>query len=604
MRPWKLAIVLSFYSFAALAQEQMAMRINEKGIMKVLQMVLQYNTATKESRTVVIPQNIYKFSIPKAQLLNHPIIPVLNEVSDVNLNRDLDFYLDTSDIKISGNVDTKSLKAQIFNSTEKGFDIRLSLNLPKVTVNGASLSLCEDKQISSKNCGRGLKATMTNVKISTMSRPVILTAVLRLRTDGQVARVSVQSVASNLEGKGSPNLDMTFKALTIPRIAIVINGQETELDTSRLKDEILKRKIFLGKKLFAFAADFITGDVAEMINVYLVNKSVATSYQVYRQDYQPITFNEFVVQYQQNLATDNTFVRRPVVIPLENKQPNPMAIMMAQIAEVIRSAQAEVILKKISTPGNKDIELAGLLNFILNGKKLNVRNTLGNSNRLLPKLDLNAQRNYDINLAISEPLINGALDVANSTRLFQEIFEKLAPVPGFSVKSVKLHFSGDRALVAIVNAQVDLKKLESKGVKKWFKNKIAAWLERNNNNAIIYFPIEVSVIPVFKTLPSGGTGLDLKVLSPFNNTQLVNRFNYPSNVPAMTETVREGVMEELKDSLDEHTNKTYNIDLSKFLNQAGVVFLPKTISINQGAYLMMNLDIIDIKFNSKNPNQR
>lgn len=583
----------------------MALRINEKGIMKVLQMAVKYNTATKESRTVVIPQNIYKFTIPKAQLQSNPIIPVLNEISDLNMNKNLDFYLNTSDIKINGDVDVKSLKAQIFNSSESGFDLRLSLNLPKVVVSGPRLSLCENKLKGKASCGSGLKTTLSNLKITTTSRPVVLTVVLRLRTDGQVARVSVRSVNSNLEGSSAPGLNINFDSITVPKIAIVINGQETELDTSRLKSEILKRKTFLGKKLLAFAADFIASDVAEMINVYLVNKSVATSYQVYRQDNKPVTFNEFVEYHQQEI--DNTYVHRQIQPPLQSPKPiqaNPVTGMLAQIADIVRSAQADVVLKKISTPGDKDIQLEGALNFILNGARINVRNTLGNSSKVLPKLNLSAQRNYDINLAISEPLLNGALDVANSTKLFQKIFEKLSPVPGFSIRSVKLHFQGDRALVAVVNAQVDLKKLQSKGVRSWFKNKIAAWLERNNNNSVIYFPIEVSVVPTFKALPGGGTGLDLRVLSPFNYVSLPNRFKYPSNVPAMTETVREGVMEELKGSLEPHTNKTYSVDLSKFLNQSGVVFMPKTISINQGAYLMMNLDIVDIKFNSKNPNQR
>jgi hypothetical protein len=592
-----LILFLVLTSSLAHAQEQMVLRLNEKGIMKILQMGLQYNTSTKEARTVVIPQNIYKFTIPKAKLLSNPIIPVVNEISDLNLNRDMDFYLHTSDIKIQGDVDSKSLKAQIFNSHDQGFDVKLSLSLPSISVLGPRLSLCEDKQKGAKKCGTGLTATVSQLKINTVGKPFILAVILRLKTDGKVARVSVRSVESNLEAKDSPGLNINFKSLDIPRIAIVIDGQETELDTSRLKDEILKRKQFLAQKLLSFAADFIANDVAEMLNVYLVNKDVATSYQVYRKN-NLATFDEFLSEREMPVSNKN-YVRQSLSI-----NENPMSSMMTQISDLIRNANVSIALKKILTPGDKDIELSGVVGFMLNGHEMNVKNTLGNSNRQLPKINLEAQRNYDINLAISEPLINGALDLANSTKLFQEVFESISPVKGFSIRNVKLHFNGERALVAVVNAQVDLKQLESKTVTSWFKNRIAAWLERNNNNAIIYFPIEVSVIPVFKTLTGGGVGLDLRVLSPFNYAELSNRFNYPTNVPDMTETVKVGVMEELRESLEPHTNKTYSIDLSKFLNQSGVVFKPKTISINQGAYLMMNLDIVDIKFNSNNPTQR
>lgn len=606
MMPFKLALLFVLISGQLFAQEQMALRVNEKGIMKILRLAIQYNTASKESRNVVIPGNIYKFTLPKEELASHPLIPIVNEISDLNMHRDLDFYFSSSDINVSGDVDANSLKTEIFNSHENGFDVRLSLNLPQIRVSGARLSLCENKLRNQKRCGSGLKATLSDLRISTTSHPISLSIVLRLRTDGQVARVSVRSVRSNLEGRNAPGLNMNFLSLDIPRIAIIINGVETELDTSKLRDQILRYKTFLGKKLLSFAADFIANDVAEMLNVYLINKEVATSYLVYRKDHR-INFNEFLSNRNEfetyRARVDNTAVHRSFV-PYRRPEMNPMNALMSELSQLVRYAQVELSLGKISTPGNKDIELSGILNFILNGRRINFRNRFGNSNRALPALNLSSQRNYDINLAISEPLINGALDLANANNLFQSIFETISPVKGFSIRSVKLHFAGSRSLIGVVNAQVDLKQLESKGVGQWFKNKIAAWLERNNNNSVIYFPIEVQVIPTVKTLPGGGAGLDLRVISPFNYTNLPNRFRYPTNVPEMTETVKDGVMEELKTSLEPHTNKTYSIDLSKFLNQSGVVFLPRTLSINQSAYLLMNLDIVDLKFNAQSPNQR
>jgi hypothetical protein len=598
MKFWKIVSLFLALTSSAFAQDQMVLRLNEKGIMKVLKMALQYNTSAKGSRSVIIPQNIYKFAIPKTQFLSNPIIPVINEISDLNLNKDLEFYLHTSDILVSGEVDEKSLKAQIFNSTENGFDVKISIKLPSISAEGSKLNLCEDKAMNSKTCGDGLKVSLNQLNIHTFGNPISLSIVLKLRTEGKVARVSIKSVETNLEGKDAPSLNINFKSIDLPQISIVINGQETILETSRLKDEILKRKQFLANKLLAFVADFVAHDLAEMINVYLVNKEVATSYQIYRKN-NPMKFDEFISSRDYPLVP---YQRKPLQPSLQ--QSNPMTAMMNQISDLVRHAQVDVSLRKISTPSNKDIELSGLVNFMLNGQVMNIKNTLGNSNRQLPKINLDRHRDFDINFAISEPLINGALDLANSTKLFQEVFEAISPVKGVSIRSVKLHFSGIKSLVFVVNAQVDLKLLESKGVKAWFKNRIAAWLERNNNNSVIFFPIEVSVIPVFKTLPGGGTGLDLRVLSPFGLSELPNRFQYPTNVPDMTETVKDGVMEELRASLEPFTNKTYSVDISKFLNQSGVVFVPRSISFSEGAYLLMNLDLLDIKFDSKNPIQR
>lgn len=576
-------------SFGTFAQEQLAVRINEQGILKVLRMAIQYNTASKADRTITIPKNIYKFTIPKSQIHSVPLIPIINEMTNLNLNRDVDFYLNTSDIKVSGQVDVKSLKTTILNSSSSGFDLKLSISLPEVELTGAKLSLCENRQGKTKNCGSGLQASVNNVKIKTYSKPVIVTATLRIKTSGKVARVSVRSVTTNLNGKTAPKLSISLGSIVVPRIAIVINGQETELDTSGLKNEILNRKTYLSKELLSFAGDFVAEDLAEMLNVYLVDKGVPTSYRVFRKDDERF-FNEF-----DYVRQDNTYFRMPL-----DRRPinsNPMDIILQEISEIVRSARADVSLKELSTPGNKDIQLSGMLDFVLNNTRLQVKDTLGNSFRTLPKLNLSQYRNSDINLAISEPLINGALDLANSTRLFQDVFNKVSPVKGFSIKNVKLHFHQE-ALVAIINAQVDLKKLESKGIASWFKNQIAAWMERNNNNSVIYFPIEVAVRPVFKMTKAGGVEVALDVGSPFGKKTMNNSFGYPSNVPAMTDTVREGVMDELRGSLEEYVNQTYKVDVSNYLNQSGVEFTPQSISIDRDAYLLINMNIKDIKFSA------
>lgn len=603
MRPWKIACISLFFSAGLFAQEQLALRINEKGLMKVLEMAVRYNTASESSRTFVIPGGIYKFTIPKKQLRSNPIIEVVNEISDLGLDRDLEFYFQSDDIKINGDVDAKSIKAEVIDSTDQGFDIRLSITLPQVEVSGPVLGLCEVKDPITNGCGNGLKATITNLKIVTQKRPVVLESVLRLRTNENVARLRVMSVKSNLEEKSAPSLAINFNNIQVPPIAIIINGQKTQLDTSRLKEEIMRRRSFLSNKLLNFAADFIAQDLVEMINIYLVNKTIATSWMFYNRDL-PLSFNEFLSQGHFLAAQDNTYVRPSLIRPAGIRQSDPIKEMMSQIADLIRHAQVELTLKKVTAVNNKDIELGGLVDFVLNNKSMRVRNTLGNSNRKLPTLDLNKHRDNDVNLAISEPLINGALDLANSTGLFQEIFDNYVGVRGFAIKNVKIHFTSNETFVVVVNSAVDLKELRPDSIAKWFKHKIAAWIERNNNDSVIYFPIQIEVRPKVLKLLNGGVGLNLYVKSPFDKGGLINTFNYPSNVPSMTETVRDGVMKDLKTSLQEYTNKNYNVDLSNFLNQSGVEFRPNMISVSQAAYLLLNLDIVNIKFDSKNPNKR
>ena len=389
-----------------------------------------------------------------------------------------------------------------------------------------------------------------------------------------------------------------------------------------------------------------------MINVYLNNTKIATTVEVYHRN-APSSFQE--IDYKPRFyttAVDNTYVRPAIVIaPIKIKLPAPsspvngnkvspvfydpykvaidntyvkppvmyasyqakpavdvMKVLMDQFSQVVRHAQIDLSLKKLKTPLNKDVELSGLLNFVLNHTTFKVKNTLGNSARVLPALDLSANRGHDINLAISEPVINGALDLVNSTGLFNDLLEEVSDVGGLSINSLKLHFTYSNSLKAVANVAIDLKKVRTSIWNDpigWAETGIGAWLERNNNNGIIYFPLEIEVVPVVTNdISTGGVRLSIKIKSAFNGEKLLNTYNYPSNVGDMFNIVRKGVLKKLHAQLDQYANKNFEIDLTKFLNQSGVEFLPKSIVFNQAAYMLVNLDIKDIKFNSTNPKQK
>jgi hypothetical protein len=584
------ALVACLVSGNLLAQEQLAVRLNEQGILKILTMAVKYNSASRQN--MVIPQNLYDFKLKKRTVQVNPVVRMIGQLRGLNFNGDLPFYLKTSDINVNGSVDEQSLRLEIFNSTDFGFDVRLSIALPGVAIHGRELELCQNRHPTEKECAPGLKVQMAGLRIATVARPIIISAVLQFRNDGRVARVAVGSVDSNLSGAEAPELDITFESLEVPPENFV-DGLFTPTIRNRLRDGIIEQRKYLADKLIAFAAEFLANDVVEMVNRYLIDREVATAYLVQGQGNGGVSFDQFVANRARTPA--------PPYRPRPVRGNDPMTRMLNQIQDVLASSQVEVSLKRIATPSDKDIELLGLMKFVLGNRMIETQNTLGNSRRALPRLDLSPHRRYDLNLAISEPLINAVLDVANSADLFQKMFESLAPIKGVKVKNVKLHFAGDRALVGVVNVEVDLNKLEARGVRSWLTNRVASFLERNNNNGIIFFPIEVSVTPTFKRLRAG-VGLDLRVLSPFTNQELPNRFNYPTNIPLMTDIVKDGVMGELKTALEPHTNKTYSVDLTKYLNKVGVEFLPKSIAINQGAYLTLGIDIVDIKFSAEAAN--
>jgi hypothetical protein len=588
----KLLLVFCLASAQLYAQERLAVRFNEQGILKVLTMAVRYNSAGRQD--MVIPQNLYDFVLKKDSVNVNPLIRMLGQIRGIDLSNDLPFYLKTSDIHITGAVDERSLLTEISNSSNSGFDVRLSLTIPSLAVQSAEMTLCQNRQAAEKDCADGIKVQVKGLRIAAVNKPITISSVFRFRNDGRVARLSVKSVESSLSGPDAPNLDISFESLVVPP-ANFVDGLITPIVRRRLRETFSEQRQFLSDKLISFAAKFLTNDVVEMMNLYLVDRDVVTSYVIHQQKNGSITFDQFVA----NRAKRTVPPYRPRAT---NVGADPMERMLNQISDVLKSSQVAVSLNRIATPGNKDVELLGLVDFKLGNHQITSRNTLGNSRRTLPRLDLSSQRRNDFNLVFSEPLINAALDLANSADLFQKMLESVATIQGVQVKNVKLHFAGDQALVGVVNVEVDLKKLESRGMRSRLTNLVVSFLERNNNNGIIFFPIEISMVPTLRRLRDGGMGFDIRVVSPFTNRELPNQFNYPTNIPLTTDIVKDGIMGKLKESLEPHTNKTYNVDVTRFLKKSGVEFKLKSIGIKQGSYLVLGVDIVDIKFDALTPN--
>ncbi len=609
-----LTVAVILGSFNVMAQEQLAVRVSDKGLLKTMEMAVRYGSGGKKGTSYTIPKDLYSFKIKAKDLLSNPIVPLLNEISNLNLRKDLPFYLETSPIVIKGRVDEKSIVSKIVKQNKDGFDVQVTVNVPSLTVTTPAISLCETKT-KSKRCGEGLKATAKNLSVSITKNPVKLSATFRVKTKSDLAKVQLLGISTNLKSKSGPKLAISFGDVIVPPIFISINNQETELDTSKLRDEIIKRMQFLVEELIDFVADFMSSDMAEMVNSYLIKESVRTSVTVLNYERPTPSLREIdYSDLQPKVAVDNTYVYVPKYItPKLPKgslslppKADPIKEVLAEIAKVIHSAQAKMEVASISTPSAKDIEVAGNLEFSLNKRTMKVGNKVGNSNRPLPDLDLSNYRKHDVTLAISEPVINAAFDLASQNKLFQVLMDKYAYTKGFYLKNVKVHFSSrdhqDISKIYVVgNAEINLKEVASNGTMSWIKNKIGAWLERNNNNSVLYFPLQLEIIPTLSKDSNGNLVLKARVNSPFtSNNILKNDFNYSSNVQKATETVRDAVIDQLQDAFKDVVNKDYVIDLSSFLNQSGVVFAPKTLSVWDSGYLILGIDIKDINFNQLN----
>jgi len=562
------------------AQDQLAVRINEKGILKVLGLAVKYNSQNK--RFLLIPEKTYDFAIPVKKYAHHPVLSTMAEVSNLDLSKDVTLFLHTGPINISGSIDENSLHTQVIASTDSSFDLKVDLHIPQLKVSASRLSLYAEE----------VKTTISGLVINNKSNPIELSMTLRVILDGKNIGVKVLNVSSNLDEKNSSDLNIKFSKIIVPEIALSVNGHETKFDTSGLKDVILSHKEELSGRLLNFASEFIAHDLADMMNVYLVNKNIP---------------NSVVILQKENDATLARFLKKPVkpsILALEYDPSahNPVTLLLDSLTKLVHNVQMTLQVKGVATPDSKDLEIKGATSLTLNSKTMGLKNTIANSSRKLPALELN--RNSDIVLGVSEPLLNGMLELAYQQGITDAIARQFVDVKGFKLKDPKIHFNNKGTVSAIINAQVDLNKVEPeytqdwlRNLEAWGKNTLAAYLERNNNDAIIYFPIEIEIVPEFSQ-SNKTVSLSLFIKSPFDQKGMKNTFNYPTNVKQMNEDVRVGLMEVLKTKFDVFTNKSYAVDLSRFLNVSGVTFDPKSISIEQEAYLLLGVDIKDINFNS------
>jgi hypothetical protein len=589
MLTWLLILVCLL---GAKAQDHFGASIGNNGIQQIIQSLLKNTTV--QNKTIKIPKDLHEITIKQKDLISNPIISALNQVSNINLSKDLKIYLKTSDILIHAIPDPKSFHLKLENVTSDGFDVRLGLNLSKIHLLSSSLELCETRANNkSLKCGQGLRVSISDASVKTLKRPVVLNISIKVQLRDGLAAAKVLNVQSNLGSKISPKLDIDFKKLQVPRIAIIIDGQETELDTSTLEQKLLEKKEYLAVKLLRFASDFIASDLAAGLNKYLKDKNLSTTISIFKKETRPSDL-EFM------FAPSAYQIRNEVLIPNENGQIPAEDILrniLDNLSEVIRQARLDLNVKTLNSTDDQGVMIKGMFDFILNQTRFKVGDQLGNSSRRMPPLHLNRNSKDHFAFAISEPVLNGALDLANSTGLFKEILDQVIKEQSISLRDLKLHFFTPQSFKLVSNVAIDLKKLRQSFWRNpiaWAETEIGIWLERNNNNSVIYFPLEFEIIPVVFYTNEGEAKLSLKVLSAFDGDTLLNTYNYPSNVGNMYKVVRKAVIKKLKAQMDQFENKEFEVDISKFTQKSGIKFRAKNIEFIDQAYIKLSGDILDV----------
>lgn len=585
MKRW-LATCLILAAVSAEAQQHFMARLNHSGIMALMRASLQYNNRGTNSAGFKIPAGVYSFKIPRAQVASNPIIRLVSEVSDVNLVRDYPFYIYNSQINVVGEIDQTSLRHTVSNQTAQGFNLQVSFNVPQLRMTIPEISLCEKK--AGARCGNGLKASFRNSSIALRRGSVIrVTGNFRVDINNSQARMRLMSATSNLGTRGGAQIEINAGSLTIPPVTVTVNGQSAQLDTSSLRGQLLGHTTFLAQKLLGFAGDFIAEDLAAMVNRTLRNECVPTQLNVVNMEPRPA-------------------VGYPLVTGIRRGGSTFGARLQQDAARLIKSMRFDLALASLRTPESRHLELRANGSLRINGKRWQLNNKLSNRPAVLPALNLDAlsPNTNNFSVAVSEPAINAALAALRGTGLLQEILESSVDSRGLTIFDANVHLRNNR-FYAVAMIQVDLREINSDGVLAWIKNRWAAWVERNNNNARLFFPMQFEIIPQIGRGADGGQQLFLRVNSPFASaTVLRNDFGYATNINQATASVREGVISKIRDAILPHVNQQFHFPIQNYLNQPGMSFKLKDIRMVNSAYMLVSMDMERINLAALQGNAR
>jgi len=576
-----ISIVSMLHTYAG--QDQLGIKISDKGLNTILSLGLNYNNPKNDG--LIIPEAKFRSELDVSEIKKNPVYDILTQISDLRLSDKLKYSLSHSSIKITSDLNRANTTLRVVKSSLNEQSIEVSVAFNRLSLKMDDFILCENFTQFDKGCLDGQAFRLNDVMVEIKS-PIVFKILFKVQTSMMVTRISVEKTETNLKKINPDSMNLKIGRIQTPQVKILINGQSVSLSPKAIEQSILNRKIVLLSKLVNYTADFASQDLVEMLNKYLIHKEILAQWSYHYLMY-GISLNEFI--HTPQYRTIDPY--KEIILPLYHRTKEQE--IAYQFSQIVKRAQVGLQFEKVVSPDNRSLEIFSHLFFMLNDKRMLTDNRLGNSSRRLQEMKFSSQVKSDYSLLISEPMLNSALDLVSGSGFIQNTFYSLTKLNGISIENVKVHFFNTQSLSLVVNLRIDLKKIDSKSLVERIKKKIGVYLERNNNNSEIYFPLEIplSLYPYEKN-----NRLSFYVHSPFKNKSLVNNFNYPSNLDKLSSLVYSGLRSEIEDSLGEFLNKRYDLDLAQYLDVKGVKFKVADLKVKDASVLELNLDLSAVDF--------
>ena len=576
------------------AVDHFAARITPQGLQSLLKAILEKYPAdhSRPGRSgYTIPKRSSTSVVTLAKEKYATLISLSQEFFELDFVKGVSLFTRIAPIQLSASVASESIVLSPVLTDANGFDADLSVKITDFVASVPKISVCDREDCDSK---LGLRMDLNGIALaqSAHSVPILVKARVSCRLEKGGLKFKILRLSSNLEATHAPVMDVSFNQIVLPAISIESEGHKVSLDTSQLKTEIQKHSPEIGTAIVHSAATFFADDLAELVNKLLSQESLDVSVD---EDY----VNDPL---KNNWLTD--FVNTPA---------DPLQRVLTEVQQATSSVRFDGSLGGISFEAKGILDTSFQLALNLNGKTLNPSTRLDRCSQhsamgVLKFESAPAPETYGFAVALSEPLVNSALDLANSTGLVGNIMAGLSGMEGITLGTdgVKLFFVRKDNLpkiIAIISLDVDISKRPSSGFWASVKQDIGILLEETfGAGGHLKFPLQIEIDPSLVQDPATGeTVLSLKTISPIHQTSLDNTYGCAGNMSDVTSTVRSSFLTTLTDSLKNVVGKTQSIPISGWIKNTGIHFKPTQVDVESSGHLVIYGNLEKIDWNKLSP---
>lgn len=477
--------------------------------------------------TVVVPLetiNIYP-SFAITELTESQGLEIVKQVSSFRQYDQMDTHLSLAQPKLNIDLsDSMDISVQQINNEE--YSIRGYFLINKIAFNTPQLMFCDR---TDGKCLPEDRVVATDAELIVNSSEARADFEFKLIKLENTLKFSLVSFSTNFETLLDDEVELNIKGrLSLPKIFLEVNGQRKQIDTSGFKKALLKHKKWLARKILNCTSEYLVDGFAVDITELLADYPLETSI-----DYESKSLDRY---FKNNLNTKS----EENFIPEMKRDRIPLILQPKIRSEKSLKAYFELMIKKatldyslLSLVSNQNALGASFKTDVsLNGQALRDDN---NQNKLNIR-DISNTNN--VAFLFTEDIFNNLIKISKQTGFFKSFFNFIQDEKGTEFSDLNIRFD-NKYVFLDVGFDIVLKD----------KSAIGAFIERNNNNAIITVPLTLKLMPYFVRNSSGSfisfriTDTTFKDRASLKNYLSVNSSSFKDASFIVKNQIADGVLE-------------------------------------------------------------